>query len=292
MVDAEIIKHEENEKKLKLATVTSLNENGTAKVTFYGEDEESQKGYCYISYYKPEINDIVLMVPFGETYIIAGKVLLVSDKPLKYITDDELQEAVQGFLKESDLGPILTPYATKNMLNSYAELNHDHKELKNQSYGVTVGLNYIVNGVPYFVPSTSDISLGYTGNYRFKEIYAVSGTINTSDRREKNTIKPICDKYIEFFKKLKPVTYKFNQGQSGRTHIGFIAQDIEAAMKNIKMDSSEFAGFIKTPRVTKNGKIKGYDYGLRYTEFIALNTYMIQLLMKRIEKLERGEING
>jgi hypothetical protein len=290
MVDTkELVNQGKSEKSLKLAAVSGINENGTAMVTFYGESEQSQKGYCYISYYKPVQGDLVLMIPFGETYIIAGKVQLASDIPLDYITAEELQAAVQDFLKESDLTPILADYALKTMLDAYSKTNHNHREIVD-SYGYTVGLNLIVSGYPCLVPSVSNISIGYTGDYRFKDIYAINGTINTSDRREKNTIKPISDKYVELFKLLKPVTYKFNNGESGRIHIGYISNDIEKAMQKVGMDSTEFAGFIKTPKITKKGKVKGYDYGLRYDEFIALNTYMIQALIKRIDKLEkRGE---
>ena len=66
-------------------------------------------------------------------------------------------------------------------------------------------------------------------------------------------------------------------------------------MEEIEMDSKDFAGFIKSPVYLKeleNGEpdtesgIIDHNYALRYSEFTALNTHMIQKLMKRVEELE------
>ena len=66
-------------------------------------------------------------------------------------------------------------------------------------------------------------------------------------------------------------------------------------MEEIGLDSGEFAGFIKSPvyeREKENGEpdtesaVTDYRYSLRYGEFIALNTYMIQKLIERISILE------
>ena len=158
-----------------------------------------------------------------------------------------------------------------------------------------------------------NLQLG-TPNHRWAALYAQSGTINTSDRNQKNTIQPLDDRYIQLFLKLLPVSFKFNNGTSGRTHIGFISQDVEAAMTEVGLTDLEFAGFCrdqKTVPVQKTTKVKvlneetgkeewqkinytkdepvegEYVYSLRYEEFIALNTAVIQSLIKRVELLEK-----
>lgn len=158
-----------------------------------------------------------------------------------------------------------------------------------------------------------NLNLG-TGNHKFGTLYAVNGTIATSDRNQKNTIQPLDDRYIQLFLKLLPVSFKFNNGTSGRTHIGFISQDVEAAMQEVGLSDLEFAGFCrdqKTVPVQKTTKVKvlnekngeetwqeitytedepvegEYVYSLRYEEFIALNTAVIQSLIKRVETLEK-----
>ena len=81
---------------------------------------------------------------------------------------------------------------------------------------------------------------------------------------------------------LNPVTYKFINGTSDRFHSGFISQEIEEALIQSGLTTNDFAGFVKY----NDPKTNDEKYGLRYEEFIALNTHMIQKLYKRIEFLE------
>ena len=96
----------------------------------------------------------------------------------------------------------------------------------------------------------------------------------------------------QLFNKLRPVTYKFKNGTSGRTHYGFISQDVEDSLEELNLTGQDFAGFCKDVQV-KNGQValdgngdQIYDYSLRYTEFIALNTYMIQKLQAENNELK------
>ena len=115
-------------------------------------------------------------------------------------------------------------------------------------------------------------------------IYAQNGTIQTSDRNEKNTINALqTEKSKAFILGLKPVTYKMNSGTSDRTHWGLIAQDVEALLENLGIDSKDFAGFIKAPKAIDSQ----YDYSLRYDEFIAPMIKVIQDLSRRVEELEK-----
>ena len=121
---------------------------------------------------------------------------------------------------------------------------------------------------------------------------------NLSDRNVKNDITPLTDIHEQLFMKLLPVSFTFKDGTSGRTHVGFISQDVESAMSEIGMTSLDFAGFCKDvktkPSNTDNGVEldldengnEQYIYSLRYGEFVALNTYMIQKLSQRISDLE------
>ena len=108
----------------------------------------------------------------------------------------------------------------------------------------------------------------------------------SSDRRLKNSIEMNLDKYEPFFDALKPSTYKFNNGTSGRHHIGFIAQEVESALTENGLTSQDFAGFTKC--AGENDVHSEYvdQYYLRYTEFVALNTYMIQKLRAQVSELE------
>ncbi len=140
----------------------------------------------------------------------------------------------------------------------------------------------------------TDLNLGYP-NGKWKNIYATNGTIQTSDRNEKNNIKELPkEKAQALIYGLKPSTYQMNAGTSGRTHWGMISQDIEELFEKVGMTSLDFAGFIKSPKIEKkkNGEtgkfekqeIEGeYNYSLRYDEFIAP---IIKVIQSQHEELE------
>lgn len=156
------------------------------------------------------------------------------------------------------------------------------------------------NGATTAKDSNGDIGLGTSGN-RWKEVFAAAPAINTSDRNYKDDIKPLTDKHLQFFMKLQPVSFLFKAGTSGRTHVGFISQDVEQTMLECGLTDLDFAGFckdqktkhiindddteIEEPVFDENGNAV-YIYSLRYEEFIALNTYAIQELWKELEELK------
>ena len=67
----------------------------------------------------------------------------------------------------------------------------------------------------------------------------------SSDERVKNSISYEMDKYDAFFEKLKPSFYRYNAGQSGRFHVGFIAQDVEQAIAEGGITTQDFAGLVQ-----------------------------------------------
>lgn len=185
--------------------------------------------------------------------------------------------------------PGIAMFYSRNNYNDIYEINlNGEVEINNGNLEIEKNI----------VPSTDYHSDIGTNSYRMNNIYCYS-VIQTSDKKLKNTIKSIDDSYEELFLSLKPVSYKFNEGK--RTHIGYISQDVEKALENAKLSSMDFAGFCKAPKyirekdehgiieeipvLDKNGE-QEYSYSLNYSEFIALNTHMIQKLYKRVEELE------
>lgn len=136
-------------------------------------------------------------------------------------------------------------------------------------------------------PASTSCDLGTSG-WLWGDIYATNGTINTSDRNRKTDISYDMSRYEAMFDALKPANFKMIDGTSGRTHTGFISQDIEDALAPCGLTSIDFATFIKSPKVDEDGKvIEGeYVYGLRYDELIALMVAQIQSLKKRVADLE------
>lgn len=152
---------------------------------------------------------------------------------------------------------------------------------------------------------TSSNDEKYLGDstYKWKAVYATNGTIQTSDRNQKKNIADIGQKYVDLFDKLQPVTFEFNRENSDRVHVGFISQDVKAAMDELGISDVEFAAYcrdIKTKYDEETGNdVEIYDdngnpvylYSLRYQEFIALNTKMIQMNRQRIAD-QQAEIDS
>lgn len=119
-------------------------------------------------------------------------------------------------------------------------------------------------------------------------VWATDGTvIYSSDKNVKNSIDYDLSRYRQFLLDLKPCRFKYNEGQSGRYHIGMIAQDMEQSLVDNGIAASEFSGWCKMPMRDENHNITGYTYGIRYDSLIPLNTLMIQELVKRVEALEK-----
>lgn len=120
----------------------------------------------------------------------------------------------------------------------------------------------------------------YVKGYMISHEQGVTG----SDKRIKKDIETVNSKYESFFKLLQPVTYKYVDGTSGRIHSGFIAQQVKDSAEKSGLSTQEIAAYVEY-QSGKDG-FDGYKCGLRYGEFVALNTHMIQKCLKEIETLK------
>lgn len=110
------------------------------------------------------------------------------------------------------------------------------------------------------------------------------GTVSsstTSDFRYKNSIVELPQVYSTLFDNLIPKRFKYNDGTSNRFHTGFIAQDVNEAIKNSGLTTQDFAATVLFNKGEENEQ-----WTLRYEEFIALNTWQIQKLKQRVTELE------
>ena len=123
---------------------------------------------------------------------------------------------------------------------------------------------------------TSDAQYSISSNW-----YSIcSAGNNTSDKRQKNTIKPLNEdaKMESFFDNLKPCSFFFNKGTGyieTQKHIGFIAQDVE--------DDIKAAGFEEDLAVFDH--LDEEKLGINKQEIIALNTWQIQKLKSQLKSL-------
>ena len=96
------------------------------------------------------------------------------------------------------------------------------------------------------------IDLGYSTG-RFDDIYATNGTIQTSDRNEKQDIAELSDAEQRVAVACKGLLRKFRwqdavaeKGDDARIHFGIIAQDLQSAFEAEGLDAGDYAMFISS----------------------------------------------
>ena len=166
----------------------------------------------------------------------------------------------------------------------YATFNYSSSNKAQHTYYFTVSgtsASTTITSYGSIVPwSNNTYDLG-SAAYKWRNIYGQAGVVNTSDRNEKFDILPLAEVYDRIFDKLAPVTFKYVENTSNRTHIGLVAQDVKDAVLEAGLTTTEFAGYCEWENEDKT-----IGCGLRYSEFVAMNIYEIQQLKARIKELE------
>ncbi len=150
----------------------------------------------------------------------------------------------------------------------------------------TERLRIVNNGVVR--PATDNVQpIGASSN-RWSVVYAGTGTINTSDEREKQQIADLDDAERRVAVAIKGLVkkYKYNdavqlKGDDARIHVGVIAQEVIAAFAAEGLDATRYALLChdtweaEPEEVDKNGNVinpgieAGERYGIRYDELLA-----------------------
>ena len=166
----------------------------------------------------------------------------------------------------------------------YATFNYSSSNKAQHTYYFTVSGTSAATTITSYgsiVPwSNNTYDLG-SAAYKWRNIYGQAGIVNTSDRNEKFDINPLAEVYSRIFDMLVPVTFKYVENSSNRTHIGLVAQDVKDAVLEAGLTTTEFAGYCEWKNEDETT-----GCGLRYSEFVAMNIYEIQQLKARIKELE------
>jgi len=119
------------------------------------------------------------------------------------------------------------------------------------------------------------IDLGNTAA-RFDDIYATNGTIQTSDRNEKQDIAELSDAEQRVAVAAKGLLRKFRwknsvaeKGDEARTHFGIIAQDLQSAFEAEGLDADDYAMFINSTWTDEETGEERSRMGVRYSELLA-----------------------
>ena len=111
---------------------------------------------------------------------------------------------------------------------------------------------------------------------RFDDVYATNGTIQTSDRNEKQDIEELSDAETRVAVACKGLLRKFRwkdsvaeKGDDARIHFGIIAQDLQAAFAAEGLDAGDYAMFISTTWTDEETNEEKTRMGVRYSELLA-----------------------
>lgn len=133
------------------------------------------------------------------------------------------------------------------------------------------------------IPNADNVYDLGSPNFVWSAIYCSTNELNGSDRNIKNSIEALPEKYVRMFELIEPKRYKLNSGTSGRFHTGFIAQEVEDAMRACGIESKEFAGWAAAKR--EDGS---ETYFLRYSEFIPILWAKVREQEERLKRLEES----
>jgi len=119
------------------------------------------------------------------------------------------------------------------------------------------------------------LDLGHS-NARFDDIYATNGTIQTSDRNEKQDIEELSDAEQRVAVACKGLLRKFRwidkveaKGDDARIHFGIIAQDLQDAFVAEGLDAGRYAMFISSTWTDEETGEERTRLGVRYPELLA-----------------------
>lgn len=149
----------------------------------------------------------------------------------------------------------------------------DNALLLTQNLTTTRSL-YFANDV--FRPTQDNVLALGGASYRWTELFATSGTINTSDERQKQDIRDLSSAEAAVATRLKTLVkaYRFksayqSKGDDARIHVGVIAQEVAAAFEAEGLDPMKYGVVCYDQWDADDEREAGDAYGVRYDELWA-----------------------
>ena len=184
-----------------------------------------------------------------------------------------------------------------------AHLELDPNGIMAKSNGTTLTTLYLQDGnaclystTATFAPNVTNVlTLGASGKV-WKQLFAGTTTISTSDERKKQQINDIPDAVLDAWGEVNFKQFKFNdaveeKGDSARLHIGMIAQEIDRVFKKHNLNAADYGLFCydewdihEDPKDENSPVIRTENgYALRYEEVLCLEAAYQRRRMDRIE---------
>lgn len=153
------------------------------------------------------------------------------------------------------------------------------------------------DGTNSFRPGSDGAANLGTSNCRWSTVYSTSGSVSTSDMKQKDVINDYDFKARDFIMGLKPIAYRLNaKGANGkRIHMGFGAQPVYKLINNLELGD---LSLVEAWKIRENSDIeepyygekmddKYLRWGMKYEELLAPLVALVQEQQIKIEKLEK-----
>ena len=153
------------------------------------------------------------------------------------------------------------------------------------------------NDMNSFRPGSDGAANLGTSNCRWSTVYSTSGSVSTSDMKQKDVINDYDFKARDFIMGLKPIAYRLNaKGANGkRIHMGFGAQPVYKLINNLELGD---LSLVEAWKIRENSDIeepyygekmddKYLRWGMKYEELLAPLVALVQEQQIKIEKLEK-----
>lgn len=141
--------------------------------------------------------------------------------------------------------------------------------------GVVFGASAVVPATAGETPADNTYDLG-SSSYRYDDIFATNGTIQTSDANEKQDVAELDEAERRVAVAAKGLLRKFRwkdsvaeKGDDARIHFGIIAQDLQAAFEAQGLDAGRYAMFIHSTWTDEETGEERSRMGVRYSELLA-----------------------
>lgn len=139
-------------------------------------------------------------------------------------------------------------------------------------------LQFDANMLPF---NDNDDNIGSSA-YRWNTIYAVNGTINTSDITLKKNIKPLqygLDKLMD----IETISYEWKDSKFSDTKIGFSAQNLQTVLPEVVRDYDEI---VVNEDTNEKQRVPAEKLGVYYSDVIPVTVKAIQELKAEIDALK------
>jgi hypothetical protein len=133
-----------------------------------------------------------------------------------------------------------------------------------------------ISSASLYPQTDGSMNLGFSASsFRFATVFATTGTINTSDEKQKQDIEELNEAELRVAQKAKTLMRKYRmissveeKGDDARIHVGIIAQDLEKAFADEGLDAGRYGMFIKETTINDDGE-EQTAYAIRYNELLA-----------------------